>query len=516
MPGIESDRYAWGDAAIGTTSGHPVRAIRRVLPLLACALLAPGMARAATTLELLTLGSPGKEFETWGTAFTVSNPQLFTFRWSTTSAGAAGADWEVTTTNAANMTVSVVKGTLATAPPTGSLAMFNIAPFLPATPPASATKYFVRITAHDKQAKPLGTASSPVTITYEAAGPPVHFNGNLDGPPLTAIEPGHPGIRFIRYDPLTQLTTGRLELEVFNDGDKPTDAVDVRIADLHQVVRGVGAAVHVPSLPKKGTSGDHRFITITLAPQLTVGETTVEGDWDKWRGRYATGFRIFAGSSKTGSAFVQWQQPPIAGRAGYIVAGTVPEGDADASAKVRKAIEDRINALMAGAGGLQGFLLKRVGGPVEAGQFEDLIFEPASSIKVIINFHAFRLMETEPGLKLTTKINWFQDYDKSNTSCPVDTSPETETLHQALTAMMQQSDNRATQALRVFFGQAAIDNTAKSIGMANTLYEHRDGCAADAVSHPNQLTLRDAATLYEGVASGSLLSTTSRTGFYLR
>lgn len=485
---------------------------RRAVAAAALFLVSAG-AGLATTLEVLTLGSPGKEFEEWGTVFTVSAPQSFTFRWSPTVAGATGADWEVTTTNAMNVTVSVAKGTLAQALAVGQRAFFNAGSFLPASPPAAAHKYYVRVTAHDSQGKPLGAPSAPVSITYQPPGPAIHFDDDLGGKPVGFSDPGHPEIRFIRYDPLTETDPGKLELEVYNDGAKATDPVQVRIADGHLVVRQDGATIPVPSLKHN----ERKFITFTLRPQLTVGQPTVEGNWDQWRARYGKGFRILAGSAKNGSPYVQWQQPTIAGRSSSIVCGFAPESATAALAKIRHCVEDRMRALMTGDG-VKGFLLKRVGGPVLATQNADTVFEPASAIKIIINFAAFKLMAAIPKtFNFDTQVSWFQDFEKDgdgkDTSCPADTGKATESLKTSLSQMMMASDNRRTQALRTFIGQTQINALAHSIGMTNTIYQHRDGCGSDAIAHPNRLTLNEAAKLYGGVADGSLLPT-NRASFY--
>lgn len=468
---------------------------------------------AATSLEVLTLGSPGKEFEGWGTSLSVNEAHTLTFRWSTSNAGATGADWEVTTTNAMNAVVSVKTGSLASAPATSKLALFE-ATFLPAPVPSAGQKYLVRITAHDAQGNPLGAASAPVTITYEPAGPGVKFGADLGATPAPYVEPGHPQIRFIRYDPLTETTTGKLVLEVFNSGAMQTSPVQIRIADLHLIVRESGAPIPVGALKPN----QHVFVTFTLDKQLTVGEPSVEANYAKWRARYSTGLRILAGTNKVGSLYVQWHQPAIAGRASSIVCGVAPPLPADAVAKVRACVEDRMRAILAASGGTQGFLFKRVGGAVLAAQHADTVFEPASSIKIIINFAASKRMQSDANVKLSTPVKWFQDFEKksdgTNSSCPADTNMGTEQLKTTLSGMMMQSDNRRTQALRMFFGQDQINATAHGIGMVNTLYQHRDGCGGDAKDHPNQLTLTDVSKLYAGVADGSLLSGQRRTDFY--
>jgi hypothetical protein len=178
--------------------------------------------------------------------------------------------------------------------------------------------------------------------------------------------------------------------------------------------------------------------------------------------------------------------------------------------------------LLDGTDGDVGLYLKQVNGPVLAAFHETMDFEPASAIKALIGLHAMRQIEASKGkLTLDTQVHWDKDYvpDQAGkpTSCPADSGLATETLRDALRGMLQDSDNRQTQALRVYFGQANINATAQSIGMTHTSYNHRDGCGGGpdgAVTHPNHLTLVDAGTLYEGIASGTLLKPASRTALF--
>jgi hypothetical protein len=123
-------------------------------------------------------------------------------------------------------------------------------------------------------------------------------------------------------------------------------------------------------------------------------------------------------------------------------------------------------------------------------------------------------MESDPSLTLNTVVPYYIDYEGRNTSCPEDSSPSKATLQLALEWMMQKSDNRMVQALRVFLGQANVDLMAIQLGMTHTLYQHRDGCGSDAMAHPNRMTLTDAGLLYEGVSTGALLQSASRASFY--
>lgn len=165
-----------------------------------------------------------------------------------------------------------------------------------------------------------------------------------------------------------------------------------------------------------------------------------------------------------------------------------------------------------GTDGATGLYLKQVGGPVLAALQENKVFEPASSIKVLHHLHAMR--QVQNGVNLQEQITVYQ---ATQGSCPVDQQSFKESLSTALQLMMQKSDNNRTQAIRVRFGQDNINNTAQAIGMKNTSINHRIGCGGGsdgAVAKHNRLTLADAGVLYEGVAKGTLLTTTNRQTFY--
>ncbi len=165
------------------------------------------------------------------------------------------------------------------------------------------------------------------------------------------------------------------------------------------------------------------------------------------------------------------------------------------------------------SGGNYGLYVKRVNGSVAAGLQTDFIFEPASTIKALHHVHAMRQVALG-NTTLNTNVNWFTNMTGS---CPLDTGSATGTLSTGLRAMMEQSSNSWTQAMRVRFGEANINATAQALNMTNSLIQHRIGCAAGtdgAISEPNRLTLTDIGRLYEAVANGYLLTATNRNTFY--
>jgi hypothetical protein len=181
----------------------------------------------------------------------------------------------------------------------------------------------------------------------------------------------------------------------------------------------------------------------------------------------------------------------------------------DPEDRVRQTLENSVN------GGTVGLYLKEVGGPVLADHNEAFIFEPASTIKALIHFHAVKQVQDEAMIDgeevtLDRQIKWFMD---QTGSCPDLTTEAFDTLENGLTEMMVPSDNRWTQALRDFFGDTNIDATRQALDMSDTKLQHLIGCAGDALANPNQLTLVDAGKLYESVATG-FLDPTSRAKAY--
>jgi hypothetical protein len=159
-------------------------------------------------------------------------------------------------------------------------------------------------------------------------------------------------------------------------------------------------------------------------------------------------------------------------------------------------------------GGVEGLYLKQVGGPVLAALEDGTVYEPASSIKVLI--HLYALTQVQNGnISLNTQVPHYTNGPDSCPQPPVVSG--TEPLQMALREMMWHSDNARTHELTDYFGDTNINAFAKSIGMTNTSINHIIGCGGPI---PDTMTQDDAATLYSGVANGSLLDENSVGTFY--
>ncbi len=197
-----------------------------------------------------------------------------------------------------------------------------------------------------------------------------------------------------------------------------------------------------------------------------------------------------------------------------LVVGAAPARAADPEDRVVQLLDD------AAVNGTLGVYLRDIDGGVLADANESFVFEPASTIKALIHFHAMRQVQVNPAVDLTTQIPWFAgpaNYNNSpppGTSCPDNsTLPGSDTLANGLQQMMGPSDNRWTQAMRDFFGDGNIDATRTGFGMNDTALIHLIGCGNQAIANPNQLTLVDAGLMYESVAEG-FLDAPTRTSAY--
>jgi hypothetical protein len=172
-------------------------------------------------------------------------------------------------------------------------------------------------------------------------------------------------------------------------------------------------------------------------------------------------------------------------------------------------ITTRVGQLLRnGTDGTKGLYLKEVNGPVLANLEDGWVFEPASTIKVVL--HVFAMHQVQNNLtQLTNNVNKY--VPPVSGSCPGNTPNGFESLGTALGEMMRHSDNTRTREISDTFGVGNIIGYAQSFGMSNTHINHIIGCGGPI---PNQTTLDDLGTLYEKVANGTLLNAANRSTFY--
>lgn len=168
-------------------------------------------------------------------------------------------------------------------------------------------------------------------------------------------------------------------------------------------------------------------------------------------------------------------------------------------------------------GGTYGFYGKQIIAPsaqhvdvVVANVNETVQYEPVSAIKIL---PALKLMrDVQAGNVLLHSGNGTQGsyYNVApGASCPGETtSPEW--MGQLLSQMMLNSDNGATKGIIKFEGDlGAITNFAHQIGLANTTMTGYVGCLTS-----NRSTLSDLGLLYEGIANGNLLNSSTANTLY--
>jgi hypothetical protein len=196
-----------------------------------------------------------------------------------------------------------------------------------------------------------------------------------------------------------------------------------------------------------------------------------------------------------------------------------------------------------------GFYVKKVGGDDVVGLQPDRIFEPASMLKILHAVTALREVQTREANTdvsfLEMPITWYAhpddpartksdpDYDTPDSGgdepdkmvCAYDGSgdPETDVAYTdplgsvIIRQTLMSSDNRTTDALTNRYGFVQLNETAALAKMTRTHLYHRIGCDEDASPQPyhaNELTLRDAGRIYEGIHDGTLLDTNYRDWLY--
>jgi hypothetical protein len=186
------------------------------------------------------------------------------------------------------------------------------------------------------------------------------------------------------------------------------------------------------------------------------------------------------------------------------------------TSRLRKIMADGLT------GSSYGVYVKKVGGGTVAGLQQSTIFEPASTIKVVHHLYTMRRIQLGlGGDTLSTPINYYvKPTDPTNKDVCPDPAWETDranlvatTLQDALTKMMQNSDNRTTRAFQVRYGYPTINAYMDAIGMTSSEFRQILGCGFQNDLR-NDLTLVDAGRLYEGVSNGTLLGGSARDSFW--
>jgi hypothetical protein len=174
------------------------------------------------------------------------------------------------------------------------------------------------------------------------------------------------------------------------------------------------------------------------------------------------------------------------------------------------------------SGSSYGVYVKKVGGGAPVGLQQSTIFEPASMIKVVHHLYTMRRIQLGTGGDtLATNVDYYvKPGDTTNKDvCPDpawESNPAlkvTTTLMDALSRMMQVSDNRTTRTFQVRYGYPTINAYLDGIGATNTEFRQILGCGFNNGLR-NDFTLVDAGKIYEGVSNGTLLGGSARDSFW--
>ena len=149
-----------------------------------------------------------------------------------------------------------------------------------------------------------------------------------------------------------------------------------------------------------------------------------------------------------------------------------------------------------------GFKIKQVGGPTLVSLNENFVFEPASQMKILHAAYAMHRIDIgQDDLNNTVTLNTGTN---SSQSCPYSVSPTSPTLRTTIQQMMRPSSNHHTEALRQRYGTTNLNNYAAAAGLSDVRLNHTLGCLCSSLPDFNTFTSRDAVSIYEQIADGSL------------
>ena len=169
---------------------------------------------------------------------------------------------------------------------------------------------------------------------------------------------------------------------------------------------------------------------------------------------------------------------------------------------------------------ISGIYSTRINGPDIAAVNKDLVFEPASALKVLHLYTALQQTALNTNEDLNDQVTYptpanypsgpWGDGLTTKDACPLEEDGNWEeqdtTLTTTLDSMMFRSSNPATEAIRSRYGTDLLIQQAWWVGATNTRITHVHGC----LGHPdfpyqrNESTLTDLSRIYGGVVNGIL------------
>ena len=198
--------------------------------------------------------------------------------------------------------------------------------------------------------------------------------------------------------------------------------------------------------------------------------------------------------------------------------------DDNVASKPVNAESTRVHNYMATGfkGGLSGFSLRKVGGPILLGDNLGFRWETASAIKIAYALFAMKQVQAGADNLDTPGAFTYYNYPPQPSIPAVCPDPSLETpsnavhttLRDGLQRMLYDSDNRTTRGMALRYGLAPVNAMLASMGLTGThIGQDRIGCGF-AGGHENTFTAADAASLYSQIDDGSILTPTNIATLY--
>jgi hypothetical protein len=254
----------------------------------------------------------------------------------------------------------------------------------------------------------------------------------------------------------------------------------------------------------------------------SVANTGTGGAFEAQAGGVNLSGLVFVPNTGSWTTYATVQSTPIALPAGQVILRIALERNATSNGvadfdsfriiPAQSALETTVGNTLrsANASAVTGAYLRVVDGPILADVNGEQKFEPASAIKTVAAVTALQAVQAGKASLKETITYYFDPADPTNVLVNPDAYAHkpanalTTTLQNAIAGMLQQSDNRMTDAIELRFGLPAINATAAKVGMTSTIWTQTLGSGIPG----NYMTLADADLLYDKVLDSSILNST--------
>ncbi len=166
-------------------------------------------------------------------------------------------------------------------------------------------------------------------------------------------------------------------------------------------------------------------------------------------------------------------------------------------------LEGTIERAAAASTGVVGVYARRMGPGDPISYDADERFPSASTIKLVILTSLFQAAEREPGLLDRSLSVRAEDFVGGSEVMDAYNPGDRVRLSTLARAMIEQSDNTASNALITFLGFERINKTARDAGMSRTQLRHHFVDYTAVVQNRNTTTAHDMATLLYQIERGA-------------